>query len=132
MPYILNSCSVATPFLLHLFFSMPHLVSQSGIDATRGIRAAGFERLIFGLTGDALDEDVQGFLEAGADCVLGKVNASPCIASHRIALTLNVALSQSLHAYECSTCLRLIIWALFIHDFFSFISIGCNSYNTHI
>ena len=53
--------------------SAPFVASQSGIDATRGIRAAGFERLIFGLTGDALDEDVQGFLDAGADCVIGKV-----------------------------------------------------------
>ena len=29
--------------------------------------------MIFGLTGDALDENVRSFLEAGADCVLGKV-----------------------------------------------------------
>lgn len=48
-------------------------ISQSGIDATRYIREAGFKKLIFGLTGDALDEDVSCFLKAGADCVLGKV-----------------------------------------------------------
>ena len=32
--------------------------------------------MIFGLTGDALDEDVRSFLDAGADCVLGKVQFS--------------------------------------------------------
>ena len=40
--------------------------------ATRALRAEGFNNLIVGVTGNVLDEDVRTFLEAGADCVLGK------------------------------------------------------------
>lgn len=36
------------------------------------IRQCGFDRLIFGLTGNALNDDVTSFLRSGADCVLAK------------------------------------------------------------
>ena len=78
--------------------------SQTGIDATRGIRAAGFERLIFGLTGDALDEDVKIFLDAGADCVLGKVQQQVIFSTH--ATLQNTSLSswlKELMSWDSST-----------------------------
>ena len=42
---------------------------MSGIEATSLIRSLGFTGLIIGLTGNALDDDVTAFLQAGADCV---------------------------------------------------------------
>ena len=36
------------------------------------IRENGYDRLIFGLTGNALNDDVSTFLSAGADCVIAK------------------------------------------------------------
>ena len=36
------------------------------------IREHGYDRLIFGLTGNALNDDVSTFLSAGADCVIAK------------------------------------------------------------
>jgi CheY-like chemotaxis protein len=50
-------------------FTMPIM---NGADATSAIRKNGHSRLIFGLTGNALDDDKRTFLEAGADCVLTK------------------------------------------------------------
>jgi CheY-like chemotaxis protein len=50
-------------------FTMPIM---NGADATNAIRKNGHNRLIFGLTGNALDDDKRTFLEAGADCVLTK------------------------------------------------------------
>ena len=45
---------------------------QTGTDASREIRNFGFTRLIVGITGNALDDDVAAFLLAGADCVIAK------------------------------------------------------------
>ena len=45
---------------------------QTGTDASRYIRDFGFTRLIIGITGNALDDDVAAFLLAGADCVIAK------------------------------------------------------------
>jgi CheY-like chemotaxis protein len=42
------------------------------LEATFDIRALGYEGLILGLTGNALDDDVRRFLDAGADCVFAK------------------------------------------------------------
>ena len=47
-------------------------VSQTGVEATRAIRSEGFANLVIGVTGNALDDDVQAFLAAGADLVLAK------------------------------------------------------------
>lgn len=45
---------------------------MNGVDSTTKIRTAGFANLIFGLTGNALDEDKHLFLAAGADCFFSK------------------------------------------------------------
>ena len=45
---------------------------MNGAEATAAIRKLGFERLIFGLSGNALDDDRKTFLSAGADCVIPK------------------------------------------------------------
>ena len=45
---------------------------QDGLAATKALREAGFKNLIIGVTGNMMDEDMQTFLCAGADTVLGK------------------------------------------------------------
>lgn len=45
---------------------------MDGLEATRAIRAMGFQGLIVGLTGNALQEDVAQLKEAGADEVCTK------------------------------------------------------------
>lgn len=50
-------------------FLMPVL---TGPDAVRKLKALGFQGRIVGLTGNCLKEDVQAFLEAGAEKVLLK------------------------------------------------------------
>ena len=45
---------------------------MNGAEATRAIRQLGFNRLIFGLSGNALDDDRATFLAAGADCMIAK------------------------------------------------------------
>ena len=52
-----------------VLFSM---IIQNGGDATSAIRMSGFDGLIVGLTGNALDDNVDIFLHAGADCVIAK------------------------------------------------------------
>jgi CheY-like chemotaxis protein len=44
----------------------------SGHAATRVIRSMGYTGLLCGLTGNALQEEQQVFLNAGADCVFTK------------------------------------------------------------
>ena len=45
---------------------------KNGSDAVLALREHGYDRLIFGLTGNALNDDVSTFLSAGADCVVAK------------------------------------------------------------
>jgi CheY-like chemotaxis protein len=46
---------------------------QTGDQASRKIREeTNFSRLIIGLTGNALDDDVTRFIAAGVDCVISK------------------------------------------------------------
>lgn len=45
---------------------------MNGDVATALIRELGFPRLIFGISGNALDDDVVRFHNAGADCVIAK------------------------------------------------------------
>ena len=45
---------------------------QDGLKATAYIRRLKFDRLIIGVTGNAMDEDVLKFIQAGADDVLVK------------------------------------------------------------
>ena len=46
--------------------------SKDGLEATRTIRALGFDKLIVGVTGNAMEDDVAAFLAAGADTVFTK------------------------------------------------------------
>ena len=55
---------------------------KDGIEATRTIRDMGYRGVILGVTGDALAEDVETFLQAGAD----KVVTKPIRADHFIQL----------------------------------------------
>lgn len=55
---------------VHDVIFMDHTMPvMSGIEATSIIRSLGYTGLIIGLTGNALDDDVDAFLKAGADCV---------------------------------------------------------------
>lgn len=45
---------------------------MNGTVATKAIRALGFEGLIIGVTGNALEEDVEEFVRFGADKVMPK------------------------------------------------------------
>ena len=42
------------------------------MEATKQLRKAGYPYLIFGITGNVLDDDIYEYLDAGADMVLGK------------------------------------------------------------
>ena len=48
---------------------MPHL---SGAEATQKMRDQGYDGLVIGVTGNALPEDIQDFLDHGADGVVSK------------------------------------------------------------
>jgi CheY-like chemotaxis protein len=45
---------------------------MNGVEAARALRNLGFPNLIVGVTGNALDDDVQAFITAGADIVFYK------------------------------------------------------------
>jgi CheY-like chemotaxis protein len=45
---------------------------MDGVTATKALRAMAYPNLIIGITGNAMDDDVFAFLEAGADAVLLK------------------------------------------------------------
>lgn len=56
--------------LLTLYFSqMPQM---SGVEVTREVRAAGSNVFIVGCTGNALREDMDEYLAAGADVIIPK------------------------------------------------------------
>ena len=42
------------------------------MEAVRKLREEGYAKLVVGVTGNVLDEDVREYLAAGADMVLGK------------------------------------------------------------
>lgn len=46
--------------------------AQCGVEAVRKLRAEGYTKLVVGVTGNVLDDDVVEYLSAGADIVLGK------------------------------------------------------------
>jgi CheY-like chemotaxis protein len=52
---------------------------MTGTEASRQIRSNGYNRLIIGVTGNALDDDVEAFLTAGADCVIAKPLRAPAL-----------------------------------------------------
>ena len=43
-----------------------------GKEASRLIRDAGYDGIIIGITGNAMDEDIDSFIKSGADVVLPK------------------------------------------------------------
>ena len=43
-----------------------------GIECTQKFRESGYEKLIFGLTGNTLDVEIDDFINAGANVVLPK------------------------------------------------------------
>ena len=45
---------------------------QSGLEAVRRLREEGYAKLVVGVTGNILDDDVVEYLGAGADMVMGK------------------------------------------------------------
>jgi len=45
---------------------------QTGIEAVEKLRQEGYMKLVVGVTGNVLDDDVVEFLDAGADMVMGK------------------------------------------------------------
>ena len=45
---------------------------MNGLDATRQLRKSGFCHLIVGVTGNVMDDDINEFIDAGADMVLPK------------------------------------------------------------
>lgn len=47
-------------------------MEQNGIEATRLIRERGFKGCVVAVTGNAMDDDVKEFLDAGADAVVTK------------------------------------------------------------
>lgn len=62
--------ALAEPFdIIFMDNTMPVL---SGVEACRSLRKQGFQNLIIGVTGNALDDDVLAFTNAGADIVFAK------------------------------------------------------------
>eukprot|EP01036_Dinobryon_divergens_P029562 gene29562-38680_t len=46
--------------------------NQDGLKAVRKLREDGYDKLVVGVTGNILDDDVMDYLSAGADMVIGK------------------------------------------------------------
>ena len=62
--------SLSSPFVCVLMDN--HMPLLSGVEATRAIRALGFSMPIVGVTGNAMEEDKDEFIQAGAQHVLTK------------------------------------------------------------
>ena len=55
-----------------LIFMDNLMPTMNGVDATRALRKAGYKYLIIAVTGNVLDDDIEQFLQAGADFVIPK------------------------------------------------------------
>merc|ERR1711871_533938 len=55
-----------------LIFMDNMMPALTGASATKLLRSKGFKGIIIGLTGDAMDEDVQTFMSSGTDIVMSK------------------------------------------------------------
>jgi len=65
-----NSLTAAHPFdIIFMDYTMPKM---NGGDATKCIRELGFRGLVIGITGNAMDADVEVFKMKGATKVLAK------------------------------------------------------------
>jgi CheY-like chemotaxis protein len=78
MPVMVCSWNSSWPFWL-IVFSNPSLTclpvtlpQQTGVEATRQMRARGFNQLIVAVSGNSMAEEVVEFLDAGADLMLIK------------------------------------------------------------
>lgn len=47
-------------------------VAQTGIQATSQLRRIGFKKLIIGVTGNSMEDEIQDFVQCGADLVITK------------------------------------------------------------
>ena len=56
----------------NIIFLDNFMPNMNGVDCTRKLRKHKYENIIIGLTGNALDEDVAEFTDAGADTVFSK------------------------------------------------------------
>ncbi len=62
-----------------------HNIHQGGPQASSALRKEGFDHLIIGVTGCAMDDDVSDYINAGADLVIGKpltMRAIDCVLTH--------------------------------------------------
>ena len=48
------------------------LYVQNGIEAVRRLRQEGYMKLVVGVTGNVMEDDVVEYLAAGADMIMGK------------------------------------------------------------
>eukprot|EP01041_Mallomonas_annulata_P002616 gene2616-5113_t len=62
----------ASPDMCDMIFMDNMMPKMTGIIATNCIRGLGYDKLIIGLTGNAMDDDVNEFLAAGVDVVFTK------------------------------------------------------------
>jgi CheY-like chemotaxis protein len=60
-------CPVVTQLPDHVTHAL-----QTGIEASKVIRAAGYQHLIIGVTGNSLEDELDEFIAAGADLVIVK------------------------------------------------------------
>ena len=54
-----------------------YAVAMHGPDATAALRKAGYEGLVIGVTGNVLQDDIDYFMQCGADAVLSKPLSIP-------------------------------------------------------
>ncbi len=80
--------SLSLSFFLSFFLSFSlslnatalQMPRMDGYEATRQLRAMGFARPIVGCTGNAMNDQVRDFIEAGADHVMSKPVSQDVIA----------------------------------------------------
>ena len=76
------------------------MTNVNGPRATREIRSLGFEGLIIGVSGNVFEEDVEHFIESGADAVYAKplkIDILKGILDHSTTTTLDPTSSTTSH-----------------------------------
>lgn len=63
-----------------IIFMDSTMPGMDGSEASTTLRAMGYENMIVGVTGNALEEDKRSFIEAGADVVLSKPTSKEVLA----------------------------------------------------
>ena len=72
LPHIFGSSLFYLNEHIFLSFLVPPIPDMHGPEAARGMRALGYQNLIVGVTGNLSNFDIDDFLKAGVDKVLGK------------------------------------------------------------